>query len=149
MRPSALVRWALTGEYLTMNGNGVVLIVDDHVPLARSLVSLLSASGFDAQAVHTGAEALAFVRSHSEVALILLDMSLPDMSGLEVLRAMRVPGGAHPHSPPVVMFSIDDDQAIRNEAIQLGASDFASKTNPAGLLRVVAAYVRPTQPPRA
>jgi CheY-like chemotaxis protein len=130
-----------------MDSNGVVLIVDDHVPLARSLVSLLSASGFSAQAVHSGAEALAFVQSHAEVGLILLDMFMPDMSGLEVLRAMRVPGGGH--LPPVVMFSIDDDQSIRDEAIQLGASDFASKTNPAGLLRVVALYVRPTEPPRA
>ena len=132
-----------------MNGNGVVLIVDDHASLARSLVSLLSASGFDAQAVHSGAEALAFVRSRAAVALILLDLSLPDMSGLEVLRAMRAPGGGHPDSPPVVMFSMDDDQATRDEAIQLGATDFATKTNPAALLRVVAAYVRPTRPPPA
>ena len=36
-----------------MNGNGVVLIVDDHAPLARSLVSLFSASGFDAQAAQS------------------------------------------------------------------------------------------------
>ena len=132
-----------------MNGNGVVLIVDDHAPLARSLVSLFSASGFDAQAVHSGAEALAFVRSHAAVALILLDMSLPDMSGLEMLRAMRVPGTRQPHSPPVVMYSADDDQATRDEAIQLGAAAFVSKTNPGGLLNVVAAYVRPTNPPRA
>jgi CheY-like chemotaxis protein len=51
-----------------MNGNGVVLIVDDHASLARSLVSLLNASGFEAQAVHSGAEALAFVRSHEGLA---------------------------------------------------------------------------------
>ena len=133
-----------------MNGNGVVLIVDDHASLARSLVSLLSASGFDAQAVHSGAEALAFVRSHAEeVALILLDISLPDISGLEVLRALRNPGGGHPHSVPVLMFSVDDDQAARDKAFQLGATDFVSKTNLGGLLRVVTAHVRPTTPPRA
>ena len=132
-----------------MNGNGVVLIVDDHAPLARSLVSLFSASGFDAQAVHSGAEALAFVHSHAAVALVLLDMSLPDMSGVDVLRAIRVPGGGHSHSLPVVMFSADDDQGIRDELIQLGATDFASKASPGGLLRVVSAYVRPTKPPRA
>jgi two-component system response regulator PrrA len=126
-----------------MNGNGVVLIVDDHAPLARSLVSLFSASGFDAQAVHSGAEALALVRSDAAVALILLDMSMPDMSGVEVLRALRVPGGGHPHSPPVVMFSADDDQMTRDEAIRLGATGFVSKTNPGELLRVVAVHVRP------
>ena len=50
-----------------MSGNGVVLIVDDHELLARSLVSLFSASGFDAQAVHSGAEALAFLRGPTAV----------------------------------------------------------------------------------
>src|SRR4029077_18262110 len=67
-------------EEPTMNGNGGVLVVDDHAPLARSLVSLLSASGFDAQAVHSGAEALAFVRSHAAVALVLLALLMPDMA---------------------------------------------------------------------
>ena len=132
-----------------MNGNGVVLIVDDHAPLARSLVSLFSASGFDAQAVHSGAEALAFVRSHAAVALILLDMSLPDMSGVDVLRAIRVPGGGPSHSLPVVIFSAEDDQSTRDELMQLGATAVVSKTNPGGLLRVVSEYVRPTKPPRA
>ena len=127
----------------TINGNGVVLIVDDHALLARSLVSLFSASGFDAQAVHSGAEALAFVRGHAAVALVLLDMSMPDMSGVDVLRAMRVPGSGLPHSLPVVMFSADDDQSTRDELIQLGANGFVSKANPGELLRVVAAHVSP------
>ena len=131
-----------------MNGHGVVLIVDDNPSIARSLVSLLSASGFDAQAVNSGAAALSFVSSHAAVALILLDMSLPDMSGVDVLRTMRVPGG-FPHSPPIVMFAGDDDEALRDGLIELGATDVVSKTNPGGLLRVVAAYVRPTKSPRA
>ena len=126
----------------------MVLIVDDHALLARSLVSLFSASGFDVQAVHSGAEALAFVGTHA-VALILLDMFMPDMSGVEVLRAIRAPGGGHSQSLPVVVFSAEDDQVTRDELIKLGASGFVSKNNPGGLLRVVAAYVRPTKPPRA
>lgn len=112
------------------------------------MVSLLGASGFDAHAVHSGVEALSFVRNHAEVALILLDMSMPDMSGIDVLRAIRIPGGGHSHSTPIVMFSMDDDPATRDGAFQLGATDFVSKTDPAGLLLVVAAYVRPTKPPR-
>jgi len=78
------------------------------------------------------------------VALILLDLSLPDMSGVDVLRAIRVAGGGHSPSLPVVMFSANDDEVIRGEVMQLGATDFVSKINPGGLLRVVAAYVRPT-----
>ena len=126
---------------------GLVLIVDDHPSLAGSLVRLLGASGFDARVVHSGAEALAFVRSHA-VALVLLDVSMPDMSGVEVLRAMR-DRGRHPDPPPVVMISADDDPALRDEATRLGAIDFVSKTNPAELLRVVEGHVRRTKPRRA
>jgi len=131
-----------------MNGNGVVLIVDDHAPLARSLVSLFSTSGFEALAVHSGAEALTFVRGHVAVALILLDISMPGMSGVDVLRAMRAQAGHRP-SPPIVMFSADENQAILDEAMRLGAIGFVSKTNPDALLRIVEAHVRPTIPPHA
>jgi CheY-like chemotaxis protein len=126
--------------------SGVVLVVDDHASVARSLVTLLRASGIEAQAVHSGAEALAFVRTQAVVSLILLDMSMPDMSGVDVLRALQLPGLC---PAPVVMFSADDDEATRDELITLGAANFVSKTDPAGLLRVVAAYVRPSAPPRA
>jgi CheY-like chemotaxis protein len=126
----------------------VVLIVDDHVPLARSLVSLCSASGFDARAVHGGAEALAFLRGDTAVALVLLDMSMPDMSGTDVLRAIRAAGGPHADSLPVLMFSADDDESTRDELTELGASGFVSKMDPGGLLRVVAGYVRPRGPRR-
>jgi len=124
-----------------MNGNGVVLIVDDYAPLAASLVSLLSVSGFDAQAVHSGAEALAFVRGHAPVALILLDLSLPDMSGVDVLRTLRASEERHAASLPVVLFSADEDQGNRDELLELGATGFVSKSDPAALLRTVAAHV--------
>jgi len=130
-----------------MNDNGVVLVVDDHVPFARSLVRLLGASGFDAQAVHTGAAALAFIRSPVAVALILLDVSMPDMSGLDVMRALRLSGTGHPHSPPVLICSAGDDQAMRLALIELGAAGFVSKTNPAEVLGAIAAYTRPAMPP--
>ncbi len=48
-----------------------------------------------------------------------------------------------------MIFSAEDDEATRDELIQLGATGFVSKTNPRGLLGVVSAYVRPTKPPRA
>jgi len=124
----------------------MVLIVDDHAAFARSVVSLLSTSGVDAEAVHSGAEALAFLRDRAGVALILLDMSMPDMSGIDVLRTMRDGGDGYAHVPPVLMFSADDYQTTREELIQLGAAGFVSKTDPAGLLRVVAAYTRRAEP---
>jgi hypothetical protein len=44
------------------------------------------------------------------------------------------------------MSSVDDDRATWDDLIQLGTTDFVSKNNVGGLLRVVAAYVRPTTP---
>lgn len=125
----------------------LVLIVDDHVSVARSLVKLLSTSGFNACAVHTGTEALEFLRSH-DVALVLLDMSMPDMTGIEVLEALRVPAGQFP-VPPIIMLSGDDDQPIRDEAARLGAVDFVSKVNPTRLLDAIEDRVRPAESARA
>jgi CheY-like chemotaxis protein len=79
---------------------------------------------------------------------MLLDVSMPDLSGVEVLRAMRG-GGAQRNPPPVVMFSADDCQALRDEATRLGVIDFVSKSDPDRLLRVIEAYVWSTKPPRA
>ena len=75
---------------------------------------------------------------------------MPDMSGIDPLRTLRLPDGAFSrNSPPVLMFLSADDDATCDELIQLGATGFVSKTDPGGLLREVAAYVRPTKPPRA
>jgi DNA-binding response OmpR family regulator len=121
----------------------MVLIVDDDRSLARSMVRLLTVSGFDAHPVHGGAEALAFLRSHA-VSLVVLDMMMTDMSGVDVLRALRVADGP----PPVVMFAGTDTPALRVEAIHLGAIDVIPKNDPGKLLRVVETYApRTNRPP--
>ena len=127
-----------------------VLLIEDNPGDARLMREYLAdPAGATFQLEHrptlaAGLECLA----QGGIDLVLLDLSLPDMTGIEVLRALRDAGGGHAHSLPVVLFSADDHQAIRDELIQLGATDFVSKNNPAGLLRVVSAHVRPTTSPR-
>ena len=131
----------------TLSDVARVLLVDDNEEmLARSAATLAPACEIigavkDGPAALQAAEAL-----HPDV--IVLDISMPGMSGVDVLRAMRAQAGHRP-SPPIVMFSADENQAILDEAMRLGAIGFVSKTNPDALLRVVEAHVRPTIPPHA
>ena len=131
----------------TINGDGVVLIVDDHAALARSLVSLFSASGFDTQAVHSQGRLCVGPQPRGGGADSARHV-LPDISESEVLRAIRVPERRALPFAAVVMFSAADDQRLATAHSTAGATDFVSK-RPGGLLRVVSAYVRPDKSPRA
>jgi two-component system, OmpR family, KDP operon response regulator KdpE len=98
-----------------------VLIVEDEVPLARALAVTLRANRYDATVAHTGAAALDAVASrHPD--LVVLDLGLPDLDGMEVLRAVR----AWSHVPVVVLSArqTSDDKV---EALDAGADDYVTK----------------------
>ncbi|MGI4856672.1 MAG: response regulator [Janthinobacterium lividum] len=102
-----------------------ILLVDDHAAIRQGIAQLLVSRGLFAEAVEasTGAEALAHIE-RGDWTMVLLDISLPDMSGVEVLRRIkrRVP------TVPVLMFSMyrEDQYAVR--ALKAGASGYLSKT---------------------
>ncbi len=93
-----------------------VLIVDDHPDQCRALSLLLRQRGYHVNAVQSGSAALDFVTSHP-TCLILLDMMMPQMSGLEVLREIR----SNPNLDHVriCMYSAVDDPHWREEATRL------------------------------
>lgn len=102
-----------------------ILLVDDHAAIRQGIAQLLVARGLFAEAVEasTGAEALTQIE-RGDWTMVLLDISLPDMSGVEVLRRIkrRMP------AVPVLMFSMyrEDQYAVR--ALKAGASGYLSKT---------------------
>ncbi|MGI4858179.1 MAG: response regulator [Janthinobacterium lividum] len=102
-----------------------ILLVDDHAAIRQGIAQLLVARGLFAEAVEasTGAEALTQIE-RGDWTMVLLDISLPDMSGVEVLRRIkrRLP------TVPVLMFSMyrEDQYAVR--ALKAGASGYLSKT---------------------
>ena len=99
-----------------------VLIVDDEASLVRSLAFALRAEGFGVESAGTGAEgleALARVKPH----LVLLDVRLPDGSGLAVLDRIRE---ADPEVP-VVMISAHGDTRAAVKAVKSGAFDYLTK----------------------
>lgn len=98
-----------------------VLVVDDDRPLARALAINLKARGFDVEVAVTGAEALAMAAARPPD-VVVLDLGLPDLDGLEVLAGLR--GWT---SVPVLVLSARDEQAEKVAALDAGADDYVTK----------------------
>lgn len=98
-----------------------ILIVDDESALQRSLQIALEAAGFEVLLADDGQTALAlFVQQ--QPALILLDLGLPRLSGIEVLKQLRAQSQV-----PVIVLSVRDQERQKIEALDLGANDYLSK----------------------
>ena len=67
----------------------LVLVVDDHVDTCLIMVKLIRRLGVEADCVHSGADAIAFV-SEITPSLILLDLTMPEMDGFETLERLRL-----------------------------------------------------------
>ena len=118
----------------------VVLIVDNHPGVAGAVAALVKDVGFDPEVVHSGADALAAVRERP-VDFMVLDVSMPGMSGLDVLRALRAAGGEYADPPPVAMLSAGDTG--RDEALRLGAVAFVQKADADKLPQLIERHVGP------
>jgi two-component system, OmpR family, KDP operon response regulator KdpE len=99
-----------------------VLIVDDEPPIRRFLRTALLAQDYRVEEVGDGEMALDFFK-RNPVDLIVLDLGLPGIDGLEVLRRLR----AQDPSIPVIILSSRDDEAGKVAALDLGADDYVSK----------------------
>jgi CheY-like chemotaxis protein len=102
-----------------------VLIVDDNLDSCRVLVRLIGRYNGPADCVDNGADALRYVADHPPK-LVFLDWMMPEMSGLEVLRALRGEPMRFP-ALPVVMFWALSEPAVREAALAAGADDFIVK----------------------
>jgi len=116
-----------------------VLIVDDDVDLCRLLGERLSPEGFALEAVHDGPRGLERVLSQ-EHALVILDLMLPGMGGLDVLRRVRK------QSPvPVLILTARGEDVDRILGLEIGADDYLPKPfNPRELIARIRAILRRT-----
>jgi len=106
-----------------------VLIVDDEPFVRLSLATLQPFGGeeFDVAAeAGNGAEALAVLSTRPEIDIVLLDLSMPIMDGIEVLRRLRADPPQRP--PAVVVLSAHDDYHLVRDAFHLGAADYLLKS---------------------
>jgi two-component system KDP operon response regulator KdpE len=98
-----------------------VLVVDDEPQIVRALAINLRARHYDVVTAGTGSEALAVAGRHNPD-LVVLDLGLPDLDGVEVVRGLR--GWS---SAPIVILSGRSDSADKVEALDAGADDFVTK----------------------
>jgi len=107
-----------------------VLMVEDDPGLGKFLNACLKKQGYLVVPATTGAEALSLARSHHPD-LVLLDLGLPDMDGMEVLRGLRTWSQA-----PVVVLSARSQERQKAEALDSGADDYLTK--PFGVVELTA-----------
>jgi len=100
-------------------------LVADDVPMIRKLVEFhLKQIGFDISSAADGAEAL-MLASNSKFDLILLDIMMPEMDGLEVLKRVRE-GSVNKETPVIIMTAYGDSSNVK-KAVAYGANDFIVK----------------------
>jgi len=118
-----------------------VLIVDDDVELCRLLAERLSTEGFAIETAHDGPRGLERALS-GEHALVVLDLMLPGIGGLDVLRRVRS------QSPvPVLILTARGEDIDRILGLEIGADDYVPKPfNPRELLARIRAILRRTTP---
>ena len=98
-----------------------VLLVDDDVELIEMLRDYLQGDGFAVDAIHDGTSAVAAALS-GNYAIAVLDVMMPGMSGIEVLRHIRAKSVM-----PVLMLTALGDDAERIDGLELGADDYVPK----------------------
>ena len=118
-----------------------VLVVDDEPVVRDVLTRYLRREGFEVTGAADGHEALTAIR-HEQPDVILLDLMLPRLSGLEVLRTVRLDGDV-----PVIILSAKSSEQERIQGLQLGADDYVVKPySPGEVVARVHAVLRRTLP---
>ncbi|MFC0179206.1 response regulator [Thorsellia kenyensis] len=97
-----------------------ILLVDDDVELAAMLKEFFNAEGIDLVVAGTGKKAIEYLEEHFSA--ILLDIMLPDMSGIEFLREIR-----RENNIPIIMLTAKGDNVDRVIGLELGADDYVPK----------------------
>ena len=114
-----------------------VLIVDDDVELCELVTEYLSGEGFEIEAVHDGNDGLRRALTGEHV-LVVLDIMLPGMNGLDVLRNLRKQSRI-----PVLILTARGDDVDRIVGLEIGADDYLPKPfNPRELMARVRAILR-------
>jgi len=111
------------------DGETHVLVVDDEPALLRAVGLGLARHGLRVDTAATGREALDRLRER-RVDLLLLDLGLPDIDGLDIIRRVRRDG----ERPPIVVLSARETEAAKVTALDLGADDYLTKPFGAGEL---------------
>ncbi|MEW5958268.1 MAG: response regulator transcription factor [Chloroflexota bacterium] len=121
-----------------------ILVVDDEAKILRLARDYLEHAGFAVLTTETGADALAAARQ-ARPDLMVLDLGLPDLDGLDVTRALR-----QESNMPIIMLTARGDESDKLVGLELGADDYLTKPfSPKELVARVRAVLRRTDAERA
>ena len=117
-----------------------ILVAEDDRDIAELIAHYLQKSGWEPHLVVAGDEALAYARAHV-VDVVILDVMLPGLSGLEVCRALRADRATA--AVPIIMVTARGDEADRVIGLEIGADDYIAKPfSPNELVARVRALLR-------
>ncbi|MBW1845276.1 MAG: response regulator, partial [Deltaproteobacteria bacterium] len=115
---------AKAGMEASLPGRGLrVLVVDDAEGIRTYLANLLELSGYDVDSAEDGKRALALLNGGAAPDVVILDVMMPGIDGIETLRRIK----ERHASVPVIMLSVVGKASTIVEAMQLGASDYINK----------------------
>lgn len=121
--------------------HGDILVVDDEAAIVEVVALYLRRDGFQVRVAHDGLEALAAIDDHMP-ALVVLDVMLPGLDGLALMRRLRADPSA---DIPVILLTARSQEADRIYGLELGADDYVTKPfSPAELVSRVKAVLRRT-----
>jgi len=117
-----------------------ILVVDDDPQIRRVLRTALIEHGYEATDARNGEEAIERLREEKP-SLVILDMNMPGMNGLETCRTIRTTSNI-----PIIMLTVRDSEADKIAALDAGADDYVTKpfSSPELLARIRAALRRAT-----
>ncbi len=104
-----------------MDTNKKILVVDDEVKIVKILKAYLEKSGYDVLVSYTGKEAIDIFEKN-DVALVLLDLMLPDLMGENVCKAIRAKSRV-----PIIMITAKTDEKSLIKGLNIGADDYIIK----------------------
>ncbi|GAC09383.1 response regulator transcription factor [Paraglaciecola chathamensis] len=118
-----------------------ILLVDDDETLCALLSEFLQAEGFEVETLHTGDAATERLLQSDEFDTVVLDIMMPGMSGLDVLRSVRAK-----RQVPILMLTGRGDDIDRIVGLEMGADDYLGKPcNPRELSARIKAIIRRTE----
>ena len=101
---------------------GRILVVDDEAPVREVLAEYFATEGYTVESAGSGLEALTVIRG-GRADLVLLDVRMPGLDGVQVLRRIR----ELDEHVPVIMVTANEDVGLAKETLKLGAFDYVAK----------------------
>jgi CheY-like chemotaxis protein len=111
-----------------MSQQKIVLIVDDESSLVQLCRIVLESAGYVVRGAYNGAQALRMLNEEERPDLVLLDVMMPGMNGIEVCRQIKT--DFQSRAPLIVMYTADNSDSTRRDSLEAGANDLLTKEIP-------------------